>query len=132
MGVEGKAIAVALPFLLWIGTSLLLYRFVPDAGLRLQDALAGAVVTALIVLAISLASDLVYANTNEWSLVYGSLTSMLVFLYSVYLTAGALLFGAAVAVEWSRPRTSPDESLRALVKRGLGRLVHPGENRPRR
>ena len=45
VGAEGRAIALALPFLLWIGTSLLLYRFVPAAGLRLQDALAGAVVT---------------------------------------------------------------------------------------
>jgi membrane protein len=132
VGAEGRAIAVALPFLLWVVTSLFLYRFVPDAGLRVQDALAGAVVTALIVLAISLASDLVYAKTNEWSVVYGSLTSVFVFLYSVYLTAGALLFGAAVAVEWSQPRTSTDESLRDLLERGLRRLVHPGENRPRR
>jgi membrane protein len=122
VGAEGKAIALTLQFLLWIVTSLLLYRFVPAAGLRLQDALAGAVVTALILLALSLATDLVYAKTTDWSLIYGSLTSLLVFLYSVYLYAGALLLGAAVAAEWSLPRSSHDEPLRARVRRGFGGL----------
>lgn len=120
VGTEGKAIALALPFLLWIVTSLLLYRFVPAAGLRLQDALAGAVVTAVIFLVLSLASDLVFARTTDWSLIYGSLTSLLVFLYSVYLYAGALLLGAAVAAEWSLPHSSSGEPLRSRVRRALG------------
>jgi len=50
--------------------------------------------------------------------VYGSLTSALVFLYSVYLYASALLFGAQVAAAWSRP---PDpgggERLRVRIRR---------------
>ena len=57
--------------------------------------------TAIILLGISLASDLVYARTTDWSVIYGSLTSLLIFLYSVYLYAGTLLLGAAVATEWS-------------------------------
>jgi membrane protein len=122
VGTEGKAIALVLPLLLWIVTSLLLYRFVPAAGIRLQDALAGAVVTAVIFLAISLASDLVYARTTDWSLIYGSLTSLLVFLYSVYLYAGAFLLGAAVAAEWSLPHESHSAPLRARVRRGFGGL----------
>jgi uncharacterized BrkB/YihY/UPF0761 family membrane protein len=115
VGAEGKAIALTLQFLLWLVTSLLLYRFVPAAGLRLRDALAGAVLTAVLLLALSLASDLVYSKTTDWSLIYGSLTSLLVFLYSVYLYSGALLFGAAVAAECSVPRSSDSESLRARV-----------------
>jgi membrane protein len=123
LGIEGDAVettfALGLPFLLWVVTSLLLYRFVPAAALRFRDALAGAVVTAVILLAISVASDLVYAKTTEWSLIFGSLTSLLVFLYSVYLYAGALLFGAAVAAEWSLPHERSDEPLRARAGRGL-------------
>jgi membrane protein len=119
VGWEGKGIALALPFLLWILTSLLLYRFVPAAGLRLRDAFAGAVVTAVLLLALSLASELVYAKTTDWSLIYGSLTSLLVFLYSVYLYAGALLLGAAVAVEWSLPHSPHHEPLRARVRRAF-------------
>jgi membrane protein len=114
--VEGKGIALALAFLLWMATSLLLYRFVPAAGLRLQDALAGAVVTAIVLLGISLASDIVYAHTTDWSLIYGSLTSLLVFLYSVYLYAGTLLLGAAVAAEWSLPHPSDGLPLRTKIR----------------
>jgi len=118
LGGEGRAIAIAVPLLVWIATALLLYRFVPAAGLRLQDALAGAVVTAVILLAISLASDLVYAKTTDWSLIYGSLASLLVFLYSVYLSAATLLLGAAVAAEWSLPHEPSGISLRDRA-RGL-------------
>jgi membrane protein len=122
VGAEGQGIALSLRFLLWIVTALLLYRFVPAAGLRLHDALAGAVVTAVILLALTLATDLVYAKTTDWSLIYGSLTILLVFLYSVYLYAGALLLGAAVAAEWSLPRSSHEEPWRARVRRGFGGL----------
>jgi membrane protein len=115
LGGEGRVIALALPLPLWIVTALLLYRFVPAAGLRLQDALAGAVVTAAILCAISLASDLVYAKTTNWSVIYGTLTSLLVFLYSVYLSAATLLLGAAVAAEWSLPHEPDGVPLRAKI-----------------
>jgi membrane protein len=116
--VEGS-ISFGLPFVLWLVTVLVLYRFVPAAGLGLRDSLAGAVVTAVLMLGISLATDLVYRNTTEWSLIYGSLTSVLIFLYAVYLYAVALLFGAAVASEWSLPHERSDEPLGARVRRGF-------------
>jgi membrane protein len=136
IGTEGdiaeKAIALGLPLVLWIVTLLLLFRYVPAAGLRLQDALAGALVSGLILLAISLAADIVYARTTDWSVIYGSLTSFLVFLYSVYLYASAILFGAAVAAEWSRPRERPDhpESLRQRARRGVRGLFVRGQEVP--
>ena len=121
VGLEGSAlqqtVSLGLSVLLWTATALALYRFVPAAGLRGRDSLAGAVVTALCLLVISLASDLVYRNTTEWSVIYGSLTSLLVFLYSVYLYAAALLVGAAVAVEWSLPHEPPLRRVRGIVRR---------------
>lgn len=126
IGFEGdlvaQAIAFCLPFPIWIGTALLLYRFVPAAGLRVSAALAGAVVTALLVLGISLAADIISAKTADWSVIYGSLTSVLVFLYSVYLYASALLFGASVAAEWSRPHERSHEPLRVRARRGARAL----------
>jgi membrane protein len=120
VGFEGtalqQAIGLGLPFLLWVVTALALYRFVPAARLRSRDALAGAVVTAFCLLAISLASDLVYRNTTEWSVIYGSLTTILVFLYSVYLYAAALLVGAAVAVEWAQPHELPLGRVRGILR----------------
>ncbi len=111
LGVDGslatKAVSIGLVLLLWIATALLLYRFVPAAKLQFADALAGAIVTAVLLLGISLAGSLLYAKTTQWSLIYGSLTSVLVFLYSVYLCANVLLFGGVVAAEWGQTRSSP-------------------------
>jgi membrane protein len=126
VGTEGaiveQAIGLGLPFLLWVATALVVYRFVPAAGLRVSDALAGAIVTALLLLGISLAGDVVDAKTADWSVIYGSLTSLLVFLYSVYLYASALLFGAAVAAEWSRPHRRQHEPLRVRARQGVRSL----------
>ncbi|HEX5556196.1 MAG TPA: YihY/virulence factor BrkB family protein [Gaiellales bacterium] len=99
---------------------MLLYRFVPSRRLRRTDALAGAVTTAILLLAISFASGRIYENVNRLSVVYGSLTSALVFLYSVYLYASALLLGAEVAAAWSRP-PDPDggERLRVRIRRAV-------------
>jgi membrane protein len=116
----GRVLATGFPFVLSVVTAMLLYRFVPSARLRFTHALAGASVTAVMLACISLASGLLYARTTQWSLIYGSLTSVLVFLYSVYLYASALLIGASVAAEWGRPQApgSP-EPLREKVERAV-------------
>jgi membrane protein len=122
-GDTGKAIvSKLLPLLLWIGTLLLLYRVVPAKPPRFADALAGAVLAALLLLVISLAAGFVYSHASKWSFIYGSLTSVLVFLYTVYLFASAVLFGAAFATEWSRPHQPDPESLLADARRRIRRL----------
>jgi membrane protein len=90
-----------------VGIVMLLYRFVPSRRLRRADTLAGAVTTSLLLLAISVASSRLYDGVTRLSVVYGSLTAALVFLYSVYLYASALLFGGQVAAAWSKP-ADPD------------------------
>ncbi len=95
--------------------ALLLYRFVPARRLRFVDAVA--IVTALLLLAISLASGWIYTRTTRLSLVYGSLTAALVFLYSIYLYACAVLFGAEFAVAWGRPPSPTSEPFVAQVRR---------------
>ncbi len=115
-----RVLATGFPFVLSVVTAMLLYRFVPSAGLRFTHALAGASVTAVMLAFISLASGLLYARTTQWSLIYGSLTSVLIFLYSVYLYASALLIGASVAAEWGRPQVpGPPEPLRGKVERAV-------------
>lgn len=105
------------PLLLSSAVVLLLYRFVPARRLRFGDALAGAVLTAFLLLAISLASGWIFERTSRLSVVYGSLTVALVFLYSVYLYASALLLGAELAAAWSHPGPPSDEPLRAKARR---------------
>lgn len=103
---------------------LLLYRFVPARGLRIRDGLVGAIVTALLLLLISFASGWIYEKTTRLSVVYGSLTAALVFLYSMYLYSSALLLGAEVAAAWSRPQTADGEPILTQLRRAaLGLFV---------
>jgi membrane protein len=98
---------------------MLLYRFVPARGLRFRDGLVGAIVTALLFRLIALASGWIYVKTTRLSVVYGSLTAAVVFLYSMYLYASALLLGAETAAAWSRPPGPGGERLLARVMRGV-------------
>jgi membrane protein len=102
-------------FSLSVGVVLLLYRFVPTRGLRLRDGVAGAVVTAVLMQAISLASALIYAKTTKLSVIYGSLTAALFFVYSIYLYSSALLYGAEVAAQWAQPRSASSKALRGRL-----------------
>jgi membrane protein len=106
-------------FFLSIGVVLLVYRFVPSRGLSFRDGLVGAVVTALLLQAISLASGLLLSKTTSLSFVFGSLTTLLVFLYSIYLYASSLLLGAEVAAAWSRPPGPPGPPIREQIRRGI-------------
>jgi len=136
-GLLGQGVRNGVPVLITVGVVLLVYRFVPARRLRLGDALAGAIVTALLLFAISLVSGVIYDRTRSLNVIYGSLTVALVFLYSVYLAASALLLGAEVAAAWSRPQTGPDEPISRQVRRvAIGLFVHqdvptPPPDRPR-
>jgi len=126
-GLLDQGVRKGVPVLVTTAVVLLLYRFVPARRLRLGDALAGAIVTALLLLSISLVSGVIYDRVKHLSVsvVYASLTSALVFLYSVYLGASALLLGAEIAAAWSRPSEPTDESFSRQIRRvALGLFVH--------
>lgn len=110
-----RAVAVAAS----VGIVMLLYRFVPGRRLRLRDALAGAITTATLLLAISFASSRIYDNVTNLSVVYGSLTAAFVFLYSVYLYASVLLFGGEVAAAWSAPADTSGEPVVVQLRRAV-------------
>ena len=124
-GLFGEVTGIILPLVVTTVVVMLLYRFVPARRLRFGDAVAGGIVTGLLLLAISAASALVLQNVSDLSVIYGSITVVLVFLYSVYLYASAVLFGAVVAAAWSAPGVGPPEPLRVQVKRAVfGLFVH--------
>jgi membrane protein len=123
-GLLGQGLRFGAPLILTSGVVLLIYRFVPARRLKLGDALAGAIITALLLLAISLVSGVIYDRTRNLNAIYGSLTAALIFLYSVYLYASALLLGAEVAAAWSRPSDGPGEPLTRQIRRvALGLFV---------
>jgi membrane protein len=124
-GVLDQGIRAGTPLLLTVVVVMLLYRFVPARRLTFRDALAGSVLTALLLFLISLASGYIYSRTRALGNIYGSLTLVLIFLYSVYLYASALLLGAEVASAWSRPSETTDEPLKRQIRRVvLGLFVH--------
>jgi membrane protein len=129
-GTLASGLVRAASFALAIVVVLLLYRFVPARGLRIRDGLAGAIVTALLLLLISFASGWIYQKTTRLSIVYGSLTAALVFLYSVYLYSSALLLGAEVAAAWSRPQAADGEPILTQVRRGVLGLFVRQEQAP--
>jgi membrane protein len=141
LGLDGglleQGIRRGAPLLVTTAVVLLLYRFVPARRLRIGDALAGAIVTALLLLAISLISGMIFERVRSLSvsIVYASLTTTLVFLYSVYLAASALLLGAEVAAAWSHPGPPTNDTLRQQIRRvALGLFVHqdpPARPEPR-
>ncbi|MSO95894.1 MAG: YihY/virulence factor BrkB family protein [Thermoleophilia bacterium] len=134
-GLLERAVRTGVPLLVTTIVVLLLYRFVPARRLNTGDALAGAIVTALLLLAISLVSGMIYERVKGLSIsaVYASLTSALVFLYSVFLAASALLLGAEIAAAWSRPSAPTDESLVQQIRSVFfGLFVHQNTTaRPR-
>jgi membrane protein len=119
-GTLSHTFARLLAFSLIVGVVLLLYRFVPARGISFRDGLAGALVTSVLLLLISLASGFVYNKASSLSVIYGSLTVGLVFLYSVYLYSSALLLGAEVAAAWARPEPlGPGLPVLTQIKRGV-------------
>jgi membrane protein len=108
-----------LSFALSVAVVLLLYRFVPARGLRIRDGVVGAVVTAVLLLLISLASGWIYSKSTNLSVIYGSLTAALVFLYSMYLYSSALLLGAEVATAWSEPPSGEGQPILVQLKRAV-------------
>ncbi|HST16437.1 MAG TPA: YihY/virulence factor BrkB family protein [Gaiellaceae bacterium] len=118
-GLLGSALLRTATVALSILVVLLLYRFVPARGLRVRDGLAGAILTAVLFESIALASGWIYGKTTALSVIYGSLTSALVFLYSVYLYASALLLGAEVAAAWARPPGPAGDPILTQVRRGV-------------
>jgi membrane protein len=126
-GLLEQGLRSGIPLLVTTAIVLLLYRFVPARHLKVGDALAGAIVTAVLLLLISLVSGIIVGRVQNLSIsvIYSSLTSALVFLYSVYLAASALLLGAEIAAAWSRPSIGPSEPLRHQIRRvALGLFVH--------
>ena len=124
-GVFGELVGFLVPLVVTTVVVMLLYRFVPARRLRFGDAVAGGIVTGILLLAISAASALVLQNVSDLSVIYGSITVVLVFLYSMYLYASAVLLGAEVAAAWSASTEGPPEPLLVQVKRAvLGLFVH--------
>ena len=107
--------------------TLLLYRFVPAGKLARRAALAGATFTALGIWGAAKVLAVIF-DFNRYNVIYGSLASVMAFLFFVYVVAFILLLGAEFAYAWSLPPGPPGPPLRTQIIDALkGLVVHPPE-----
>ncbi len=76
---------------------MVVHFFVPNIKLTLKDVVAGAVVSAVLFQIIRIAFAWFVTNFSSFTIVYGSLSALIVFLIWVYLSSIALMFGAQIA-----------------------------------
>lgn len=134
--------AVLLPFLLSFAAFLALYWLVPNGQRHPRDVWPGALLAAIV---FELAKNLfgIYLqNFGNYDVVFGSLGAVAAFLFSVYVSAAIMLFGAAVAAEYPRLRKEPmgaqqgrlplesELPLRERVKQRIGALLGRRPVRP--
>jgi membrane protein len=98
----------------WV-MALLLYRFVPARRLRIRDALAGAILAALLAWSATKILTIVFGNFSHYNAIYLSLAGVMTFLFFVYVIALVLLLGAEFAYAWSQPAGPPGPPLRRQV-----------------
>ena len=105
--------------------TLMLYHYVPAAKLGRRASLAGASFTALGIWGAAKVLGALF-DVNRYNVIYGSLASVMAFLFFVYVVAFILLLGAEFAYAWSQPPGPPGPPLRAQVVGALRGLVfHP-------
>ncbi len=102
--IVGAAFAIA-PIALNFAVFSFLYRFLPATEVRLRDIWPGALAAALLYEAAKLGFALYVASFANYSAIYGPATTIVVFLFFVFIASNVFLFGAEVASEWPRIRS---------------------------
>jgi len=95
--------------------AFLLYRYVPARRLRARDALAGAILTAVLTWSATKILTIVFGNFSRYNLIYGSLAGVMTFLFFVYVVSLILLLGAEFGYAWSQPEGPPGPPLRRQI-----------------
>ncbi len=97
---------------------LLLHRWLPNVERPISDLLPGVVLTVVLLLGAATVFSLYLMTVGNYSLVYGSLGSIVVTLMYLYITALAFIFGAEInSAIW---RTRPSQPERRILP-GIGK-----------
>jgi membrane protein len=124
---SGSVVREVVQIVLIAGMTLLLYRYVPAGKLGRRAALAGATFTGVGIWGAAKVLGVIF-DVHRYNVIYGSLASVMAFLFFVYVAAFILLLGAEFAYAWSLPPGPPGPPLRTQVVNALkGLVVHPPE-----
>lgn len=100
-----------MPAIFSFGAFIVLYRFVPNAPVKIRDVWPGALVAAIFFEIIKNGFSFYLANFGRYDVIYGSLGAVVAFLFWMYLAAVVLLLGAEVASEYPRVRSGKYDHL---------------------
>ena len=92
-----------IPFLLVLLSLVWLYKFLPSKTVRIKDAVSGAFLTAVLWEAAKHIFTWYVGEIADYKSLYGSLTTIIVFLLWIYYSASILLFGAEVVFNLGTP-----------------------------
>ncbi len=106
VGGLGNSLAIVAPLLTAFGVVIFLYRVVPAADVQVRDAAPAALLVACIFVLLDNLFAIYVQHFAHYNAVYGSLGAIIAFMFFVYLSSLAFLFGAEVASEWPRVRES--------------------------
>ena len=92
-----------IPFILVFLSLIWLYKFLPNKKVRIKDAATGAFLTAILWEAAKHIFTWYVGEVADYKSLYGSLTTIIVFLLWIYYSASILLFGAEVVFNLGIP-----------------------------
>lgn len=92
-----------IPFILVFLSLIWLYKFLPSKTVRIKDAVSGAFLTAILWEAAKHIFTWYVGEVADYKSLYGSLTTIIVFLLWIYYSASILLFGAEVVFNLGTP-----------------------------
>ena len=109
LGAGKEVLGIVVPLLLSFGIFLALYHLVPPGRPPIRQVWAGALLAAVGFELLKTGFAFYLARFARYDVVYGSLGTVVAFLFVVYLGASVFLFGAEVAADW--PRASQEAEL---------------------
>jgi len=98
-----QVISRLLPYLLIIAAFTFVYRFIPNARVRLWPALVGGVVGGIAWQTAGWLFAVFIASSNNYAAIYASFAIVILFMIWLYLSWLVLLFGASVAFYVQHP-----------------------------
>ena len=142
-----EVVAVLVPLLLSFVTFMVLFKFVPSVKTRFRSIWPGALLAAVLFEGVKNGFAIYLSSFGNYDAVYGSLGTVVAFLFFVYVSANIMLLGAEMASEWPRvmhghydavpeddvqrrERAEPREPLGRRLRAGLTGLFHGDERAP--
>ena len=97
-----EVVAVLVSLLLSFVTFMVLFKFVPSVKTRFRSIWPGALLAAVLFEGLKNGFAIYLRNFGNYDAVYGSLGTVVAFLFFVYVSANIMLLGAEMAAEWPR------------------------------